>query len=534
MNSNAMFTEEQGLGSGISDRQEEYEGAEASADRQLTNECEDSGSPAEPEPTEDAPMASCAQLQSEHEGAGATEQSESGENGTVPFRPVNVEAESGDMPTAEKVQHRENQEDGGLTTRPGQREERKRPRGGMTGKILALALCCALLGGGAGAGIFALCNGSLGGSGTDAGTARNTAAVLPGQRESTVLEINYVDTGKELTAAEIYAANVNSTVGITTSVTTNYFGYQTTSAASGSGFILTENGYIVTNYHVVEDAGEIKVTTYDDTVYEAELIGYDESNDLAILKVDAEALTPVVLGDSDNMNVGDSVVAIGNPLGELTFSLTSGTVSALNRKVTISSTAMTLIQTDCAINSGNSGGALFNSHGEVVGITNAKYSGSGSSSAASIDNIGFAIPINSVKESIESIIEKGYIMKPYIGVSVYELDSSYRMFGLSGVVVQNVEENSPAAAAGLTRNDIIRKVNGTEISGISEFKSIIAGGNEGDILTLTIYRQGETLEIEVKLAMLQQSVLTEDSSSASSQQEQTGRLPYSGGGFFGQ
>ena len=162
-----------------------------------------------------------------------------------------------------------------------------------------------------------------------------------------------MDTGKEMTAAEVYAANVNSTVGITTSITTNYFGYQTTSAAAGSGFILTQDGYILTNYHVVEGSNSIKVTTYDGTGYDATLIGYDESNDIAVLKIDATGLTPVVLGDSDKLNVGDSVVAIGNPLGELTFSLTSGAVSALNREVTLSSNVtMDLIQTDCAINSG--------------------------------------------------------------------------------------------------------------------------------------------------------------------------------------
>lgn len=236
------------------------------------------------------------------------------------------------------------------------------------------------------------------------------------------------------------------------------------------------------------------------------------------------------------MNVGDSVVAIGNPLGELTFSLTSGSVSALNRKVTINNTAMTLIQTDCAINSGNSGGALFNSHGEVIGITNAKYSSSGSSSSASIDNIGFAIPINSVKEIIESIIENGYIIKPYIGVSIYELGSQYQMFGLSGVAIQSVEDGSPAADAGLQQNDVITKVNGTEISSVDEFKSFVSGGKEGDVLTLTVYRQGETIEVEVKPVLRQQSALPEtDTSSQQGQQWPSGQgqFPFMGGGFPG-
>ena len=175
-------------------------------------------------------------------------------------------------------------------------------------------------------------------------------------------------------------------------------GFQTTAAASGSGFILTDNGYVLTNYHVIEDASSITVTMYDGSSYDAALVGYDESNDIAVLKIEAEGLTPVVLGDSDHLNVGDSVVAIETPWESLPFSLTSGAVSALDREITLSNgVTMDLIQTDCAINSGNSGGALFNLYGEVIGITNAKYSGSGSSSEASIDNIGFAIPINHVR-----------------------------------------------------------------------------------------------------------------------------------------
>lgn len=153
----------------------------------------------------------------------------------------------------------------------------------------------------------------------------------------------------------------------------------------------------------------------------------------------------MVLGDSDNLNVGDPVVAIGNPLGELTFSLTSGAVSALDREITLSSSlTMNLIQTDCAINSGNSGGALFNLYGEVVGITNAKYSGSGSSSEASIDNIGFAIPINQVRSIVESIIENGYIVKPYIGVTVGNVSDEMQSYGLpQGAAVRSVTEDGP-------------------------------------------------------------------------------------------
>lgn len=408
-------------------------------------------------------------------------------------------------------------------------QKKLKRRKGKSGTIIAFALCCSLIGGAMGAGGYAVCSKVLSGQADSSEIAEDTVTILQGYRENTALNVSYLDTGCEMTASEIYAANVNSTVGITTSVTTNYFGFQTTAAASGSGFILTENGYIVTNYHVIEDANAIKVTTYDDTTYEAELIGYDESNDLAVLKVDGEDLMPVVLGDSDQMNVGDSVIAIGNPLGELTFSLTSGSISALNREITINNTAMNLIQTDCAINSGNSGGALFNTYGEVIGITNAKYSSSGSSGEASIDNIGFAIPINSVSEIIKSIIEDGYIMKPYIGVSLSDLGSAYQRFGLTGAVIQNVEEGSPASDAGLQQNDIITKVNGTDISGTDDLTSTISSAEDGEVLMLTVYRQGETMEIEVELSMRQQSALPE----TSSQQEQMEPASFEKGRFPG-
>lgn len=390
---------------------------------------------------------------------------------------------------------------------------------GSAAKVIALALCCSLVGGACGAGGMAVLGAFKNNTDITAGQTEDGSTLLVGKRDGKAINLSYVDTEKELTAAEIYAANVNSTVGITTQITTNYFGYKTQAAASGSGFILTSDGYIVTNYHVVESADEIKVTTYDNKTYKAELIGYDESNDIAVLKVDADDLTPVVLGDSEQMNVGDSVVAIGNPLGELTFSLTSGSVSALNRKITINNTAMNLIQTDCAINSGNSGGALFNSHGEVIGITNAKYSGSGDSSSASIDNIGFAIPINSVRDIITSIIEKGYIEKPYIGITVYDAVSDYKGKELQGAVVHSVEKDSPADKAGLQEDDIITAVNGEKISGTTDLVTILAQGEEGDKYTLTVYRDGETIEVKVKLAVRQQSALPDDNTVEGSKRE---------------
>ncbi len=378
---------------------------------------------------------------------------------------------------------------------------KKQKAGWSGGKVVAVALVCSLLGGALGAGAMLLSSRLLEKpdvSNQQPAGQSNISTIIQSNRENAVIDIAKVEVGKLLTQAEVYAANVNSTVGITTSITTNYWGYQTTSAASGSGFVFSNDGYILTNYHVVEDSSAITVTMYDGTGYDAKLIGYDEGNDVAVLKVEATNLVPVVLGNSDNINVGDSVVAIGNPLGELTFSLTSGAISAKDREITMSNGAtMQLMQTDCAINSGNSGGALFNLYGEVIGITNAKYSGS-SNSSASIDNIGFAIPINKARQIAESIIEKGYVSKPYVGLSVTTVSTETQSYGLpKGAAVKTVAADSPAAKAGIKINDIITHIGGKEISGSSELVSIVNKAAVGDTLRFTVYRKGNTLDISV-------------------------------------
>lgn len=380
-------------------------------------------------------------------------------------------------------------------------------------KLVALAVSCSLLGGIVGAGAMSLMGGS------------SVSNITEGQRPSSVLNVNYTDTSKELTLAELYAKNVNSTVGITTAITTNYWGFQTTQPASGSGFIFSDDGYILTNYHVISGASSVTVTMYDGSTYDAVIVGYDASNDIAVLKIEATGLTPVVLGDSDTINVGDTVVAIGNPLGELTFSLTSGVVSALDREVTFSDgTRMDLIQTDCAINSGNSGGALFNLYGEVIGITNAKYSSSGSSSA-SIDNIGFAIPLNTVRDIVASIIEKGIVAKPYMGISVATVSEEVKGYGLpAGASVQAVEPDSPAEKAGLQRNDIITEANGETITTSSELVDMVGSCSPGDVMTLTVFRNGAYVTVEVTIG--------EKITSAFEEPAQQSAKQYQGGSFF--
>ena len=391
------------------------------------------------------------------------------------------------------------------------------------GLILAVAMICSVLGGIIGAGGVLLAQ-SLQADAPEEAPQQEASYLIQGIRENAVIEIVELETGKLMTPAEVYAANVNSTVGITTSVTTNFWGYQSTSAASGSGFIISCDGYILTNFHVIEDSDSITVSMYNGDSYDATLIGYDASNDIAVLKVDAEDLAPVILGDSDNLNVGDSVVAIGNPLGELTFTLTTGAISAKDREVTLSgNVTMNLLQTDCAINSGNSGGALFNLYGEVIGVTNAKYSTS-SSSSASIDNIGFAIPINSIMDIVESIIEKGYISKPYIGISVLDVSAETQQYGIpAGAAIQSVAENSPAAQAGLQRGDVIIAVDGTAMSS-SELVSYIGRAEIGQTMVFSIYRQGEKLELLVHVGEQIQSAV--EQKQQETQQTYPGNFPW--------
>ena len=398
------------------------------------------------------------------------------------------------MDTHESSYHYQNDHPDTQQTQSSPLPPKKKQNGWTPGRIIALTLCASLLSGALGAGGIAAYY-ALRNSKEPITASQDNAVILESIRQNAVIDTQEVNVTSLLTPAQVYAQNVNSTVGITTSVTTNYWGYQTTSAASGSGFILSSDGYILTNYHVIENSDSITVACYNGDNYDAELVGYDESNDIAVLKVHAQNLSPVVLGSSRNLNVGDSVVAIGNPLGELTFSLTAGAVSALDRQITMSTgNSMELIQTDCAINSGNSGGALFNLYGEVVGITNAKYSSS--SSGASIDNIGFAIPIDDVRSIVESIIEKGYVSKPYIGVSVMDVSTETQSYGLpQGAAVRGVANDSPAQKAGLQVADIITHVNGIVVTGSGELVSLVGECAVGDKLQLNVYRQGEVITL---------------------------------------
>ena len=371
-------------------------------------------------------------------------------------------------------------------------QEMKRVKKNRIGlKITALALCCALLGGAVGGGVA-----------WAVGHGTSSTSINVSDRTVSQVAVQTVDGKTEMSDAEVYAANVNSVVSINVTGTSgyNFFGQPVQSASSGSGFVLTEDGYIVTNYHVVKDAHTVKVTMYDGTEYDARYVGGDEDYDIAVIKVEGDGLQAVTLGDSDTLNVGDHVLAIGNPLGELTFSMSGGMVSSVNRAINVDGTPFNMIQTDTSINPGNSGGPLLNSYGEVVGIVSAKYSST--SSQETVEGLGFAIPINDVISMVKDIMTNGYITnKPYLGVTPgtmnAQLAAQFRYDIDKGVFVYSVEEGSAADKAGLQMGDVITKVDDTEVDSVEELNAAKKQYSAGDTSTLTIYRQGETITVDI-------------------------------------
>ncbi len=300
------------------------------------------------------------------------------------------------------------------------------------------------------------------------------------------------------TPAQVYDLYVDAVVAITTDV------------AMGSGFVVSEDGYIVSNQHVVDGANTIYVTMHSGAEYKAELVGYDASNDVSLLKIDAAGLPCVKLGSSEMLVVGDQVVAIGNPLGELTATLTVGYISAKDRIVTTEGTTTNMLQTDAAINSGNSGGPLFNMKGEVIGIITAKYSGT-SSSGASIEGIGFAIPIDDVVGIIEDLHTYGYVKAPYLGVSVRDVDPSViQNYGFpAGAYVVDVVDGISASRAGVKPMDTIINIGGYDVTSVSELTRVLRNFEPGDTTTITVFRSGAEVNLTITLDEKPQDTTTE-------------------------
>lgn len=411
-------------------------------------------------------------------------------------------------------------------------------------KITALCLACALIGAAAGVGgAYAVKQVAV----QPVSDAAAPATLYESTAPAEAVTVTDLPTGASMTPAQVYQTNVGSCVGITVSTTTNVFGYTTTSAATGSGFVLTQDGYIATNYHVIETAVKssgvpITVSFQNGKTYQAKLVGGEADNDVAVLKIDETGLTPVVLGDSSQLVVGQAVYAIGNPLGELTYSLTDGLVSALDRVITAGNgsdaTSLNMLQTNCAINPGNSGGPLFNEYGQVVGITTAKASNRVSASSASVEGLGFAIPINDVKAIISDLIQRGYVTgKPSLGVHISSVSQQDALrYGLRvGAYVESVIDGSCAQRAGLQTGDIIVALDDTEIGSAAALIAAKSQYRAGDAVTVTIIRGGNEMKLHLTFdeEKPDAAAATEAETPKAPQEEQRDQNGRSGqGGYF--
>lgn len=383
---------------------------------------------------------------------------------------------------------------------------RKKKRGVGVATLVIAMLASALLGGTAGGYIAAQ---SFAKMSAPAAVVEGAPATAGVGGEAGISNASVTDTppalvtSGALSKAQVIELAAPSVVGIDAvfPVTSyGFFGPQTYNAAgSGSGVIVSEDGYIATCLHVVDGASSVEVVLNDDSKHSATVVGSDVRNDLALIKIDSAGLRPATLGDSDMVTVGEDVIAIGNPLGELRGTSTSGIISALNREVAVESNTMTLLQTDAAISPGNSGGGLFNASGALIGLVNAK------ASSENTEGLGFAIPVNSVKEIISDLMDLGYVRgRAYLGVYTQNV-TMQQSFGFGGyfggsencVQVSQVIAGSAAAQAGILVGDLLLAVDGKEISSNSVLSSLIGAYNAGDTATITIQRNGETADVPI-------------------------------------
>lgn len=393
-----------------------------------------------------------------------------------------------------EVRPPENQQDPGAAPPPPPMQEPQQPKKKGHGRkilsrILALVLVAAVgFGGGYGGALLAL--------------KQNPQRVIyQGTTNSDGSVANLTTDTLDLTT--VSSMVTPSVVAITTEevVTSNYgfwFGGEYVQSGAGSGVIMTSDGYIITNQHVVEGASTITVTLSDDTEYPATLVGSDSVNDIAVIKIEAEGLTPAVMGNSDNLVVGQSVIAVGNPMGVLGGTVTNGIISALNRDVTVNNQKMTLIQTNAAISPGNSGGGLFDANGQLIGIVNAKSSGSNT------EGLGFAIPINTALSVATDLIDNGYVTgRPALGITVVDVQDSQTaaQMGVSsaGVYVYQVSEGSGAQAAGIQPGDRIIAVENVLVETKEQVSEEVRNHNVGDTIQLQIARDGNIMNVEVTL-----------------------------------
>ena len=381
-------------------------------------------------------------------------------------------------------------------------------------KVIAVVLACAIIGTGCGFGGAALYRSST----------RQTVTLQQSDRAPVTVSVKQVDGQTKMEPAEVYASTVNSVVSINTTASAgiNIFGQTVETASAGSGFIISPDGYIVTNYHVVKGATSVKVTLYNGDTYDAAVIGGDSDYDVAIIKINAGGLPAVTLCNSADVNVGDTVLAIGNPLGELTFSMSQGIVSCCDRAINVDGTPFNIIQVDASINPGNSGGPLVNLYGEVVGIVSAKYS---SYSNTTVEGLGFAIPISDVQAIITDIIENGQVTgKAYMaikaGTMTEQMAAQYNIDITEGVFVYSTESGGAGEKAGLQLGDVITNLHHNASTAMTDLTMAKKGYRAGDTVALTVYRGGEYITLE--LTFDQQPQTTGEETQQSSQGQSGG------------
>ena len=341
------------------------------------------------------------------------------------------------------------------------------------------------------------------------GGAFGRTVTTDGRQSRNDSELSQLDlgdaTGSELTVAQIVDKNENAVVEIVVSGTAqNMWGQMQLVQGAGSGVIVKDDGYIATNYHVIQGANKVEVTLHNGESYPARIVGSDPANDIAVIKIDAKDLTTATIGDSSTVDVGDLAVAIGNPLGQLGGTATTGIISALDRTLDVEGTTLTLLQTDAAINGGNSGGGLFNSKGELIGIVESK------ASAVGVEGLAFALPINNVSGIINDMIENGGSAQaaagtPAVGIVISEVsEDNAQYYGLesAGVYIAQVTGEN-AQQAGFQEKDRIVSFNGTEISSSNEFITLVRKCKVGDTVTVVVSRNGQQIEIKTVLEELQ-------------------------------
>ena len=388
------------------------------------------------------------------------------------------------------------------STRESKQRHRKNTRG-QTAALVCSVLAAGLLGGVCGSAVTGIHLSERIGALENSIAAYESAIQEAEAAEKDVSDVLpvYSQLSIGMDPAEIYEQAKNQVVGIRTEITrTNFFGMSSSGAVSGSGFIISSDGYILTNFHVVEEAYNghlnIEVITFNGTKYDASIVGIEAQNDLAVLKIEEEGLNAASFGDSDTLRVGDAVYAVGNPLGELEFSMSTGHVSALDRVInTQESESINMFQVDAALNEGNSGGPVYDQNGKVVGIVTAKYSSSG------VEGLGFAIPINDATSIADDLITKGYVTgKAFMGVS---LDNRYnsmysQYYGMPlGAFIGEVTAGSAADHAGLRTGDIITAVGEYPVEAYDQLKLALRHFSAYDSTDVTVYRGGEEIQLPI-------------------------------------